>query len=72
MSFDIVIKLISTCYIADVRKVYRQVYRVLKFEDYFITGFVNPVFYALNQDHDKIKKMKLIYSTPYSDIKSLN
>ena len=71
-SFDIVINPISTCYIDDVRQVYKEIYRVLKIGGCFITGFVNPVFYALNHDHDKIKEMKLIYSIPYSDIKSLS
>ena len=71
-SFDIVINPFSTCYTANVRQVYKEVYRVLKVGGCFITGFINPVFYALNQDYEKVQEMKLVNPIPYSDIKSLS
>ena len=70
-SFDIVINPVSTCFTANVRQVYKEVYRVLKIGGCFITHFMNPVFYALNQDHVQIKEMKLVNPIPYSDVKSL-
>ncbi|MCZ0931951.1 MAG: methyltransferase domain-containing protein [Oligoflexia bacterium] len=71
-SFDIVINPVSTCFTANVRKVYKEVYRVLKTGGCFLTSFMNPVFYALNQDHDQIKEMRLVNLIPYSDVKSLS
>ena len=70
-SFDIVINPVSTCFTANVRKVYKEVYRVLKTGGCFLTSFMNSVFYALNRDHDQIKEMKLVNPIPYSDVKSL-
>ena len=70
-SFDLVIHPVSTCYTKNVRKVYQEVYRVLRAEAVFITGFLNPIFYSLNKDYDEKKEMKLVYPIPYSDVNSL-
>ena len=71
-SFDFVLNPVSTCYTKNVRKVYKEVYRVLRPSGIFITQFLNPVFYSLNEvyDDEKVKEMKLVNSIPYSDIKT--
>lgn len=72
-SFDFVLNSVSTCYTKNVRKVYKEVYRVLRPSGVFISQFVNPVFYSsLNEIYGdkKAKEMKLFNSIPYSDIKA--
>lgn len=48
-SFDLVINPVSTCFTSDVRKVWKEVYRVLRPGGMFITGFCNPVSYSLDR-----------------------
>ena len=71
-SFDFVLNPVSTCYTKNVRKVYKEVYRVLRPSGIFITQFLNPVFYSLNEvyDDEKAKEMKLVNTIPYSDVKT--
>ena len=72
-TFDFVINPVSTCYTSNVKRVWKEVYRILRFGGRLITGFNNPVAYSLDfMAYRKNKKMKLIHSIPYSDIKSLS
>ena len=71
-SFDFILNPVSTCYTKNVRKVYQELYRILRPKGVFITGFLNPVFYSLNKDYNEKKEMKLIYPIPYSDVNSLS
>ena len=67
-SFDFVINPISTCYTKDVRQVWREVHRVLRPGGVFITGFNNPVAYALDPEaYDKDKVLKLTRPIPWFD-----
>ena len=67
-SFDFVLNPISTCYTRNVRQVWREVHRVLRPDGVFITGFNNPVAYALDTvAYDKGKVLKLTRSIPWSD-----
>lgn len=72
-SFDFIINPVSTCFISNVRKVWKEVYRVLRPGGVFITEFCNPISYALDKDsYEKKSEMKLVHSIPYSDLKSLS
>ena len=72
-SFDFVINPVSTCFTSDVRKVWKEVYRVLRPEGIFITSFYNPISYSLDRDcYEKKNEMKLVHRIPYSDIESLS
>lgn len=72
-SFDFVINPVSTCFTKNVKKVYKEVYRVLRPSGVFITAFNNPVVYSFDSTaYNKNNEMKLIHSIPYSDIKSLS
>ena len=72
-SFDFVINPVSTCFTSDVRKVWREVYRVLRPEGVLITGFCNPISYSLDKDcYEKKNEMKLVHRIPYSDIDTLS
>ena len=71
-SFDFIINPISTCYIKNVRKMYKEVYRLLRKGGTFITAFNNPVVYTLDfKAYDK-GEFKLTYPVPYSDLQSLS
>ena len=72
-SFDFVINPVSTCFTSDVRKVWKEVYRVLRQGGIFITGFSNPIVYSLDRgSYENKNEMKLVHSIPYSDIESLS
>ena len=49
-SFDLIINPVSTFFTSDVRKVWKEVYRVLRPGGMFITGFCNPVSYSLDRN----------------------
>ena len=72
-SFDFVINPVSTCFTSNVRKMWKEVYRVLRPGGMFITGFSNPISYSLDKDsYEKKNEMKLVHSIPYSDVRSLS
>ena len=64
-SFDFVFNPVSTCFTRNVKKVWREVARVLRPGGLFISAFNNPVVYALDDGaYDDDKKMHLINSIP--------
>jgi ubiquinone/menaquinone biosynthesis C-methylase UbiE len=71
-SFPLVFNPTSTCFVADVTKVYREIFRVLPSGGCLLTSVTNPVMYLF--DEKKIYKKKLVvkYTLPYSDLKSLS
>lgn len=72
-SFDIVFNPVSVNFIPDVRPMYKEVHRVLKKGGYFFTAFANPVLYCFDEDLLlKKNKMKMKYTLPYSDLKSIS
>ena len=72
-SFDFVLNGVSSCWTQDVKKVYREVFRVLKSQGVFVTEFTNPVCYSLDWRLYETKgEMKMIHKIPYSDLESLS
>ena len=71
-SFDLILNPCSVCFTENVRKVWKEVYRILRPGAIFITGFQNPVFFSLDRNYNEKKEMKLVNSIPYSEIKSLS
>ncbi len=69
--FDIAFNPCSTIFVEDVKNVYRQVYRVMKPQGCFMTGFTNPVLWQMDEEEREKGKLELIYAQPYSDLKSL-
>lgn len=71
-SFDFVINPVSICFTKNVKKVWKEIYRVLRTGGSFITAFDNPIAYSLDSKaYDENNEMKLIHSIPYSDIQTL-
>ncbi len=71
-SFDYIYNPTSTCFIEDVEKVYKECFRVLKPNGEFVTSATNPVLYLFREKDVFNNKLKVKYTIPYSDIKSLS
>ncbi|MGD1821498.1 MAG: class I SAM-dependent methyltransferase [Pleomorphochaeta sp.] len=71
-TFDYIYNPTSTCFIEDVEKVYSECFRVLKEGGEFVTSATNPVLYLFDEKDVLRNKLKVKYTIPYSDIKSLS
>ncbi|MBN2499678.1 MAG: class I SAM-dependent methyltransferase [Anaerolineales bacterium] len=70
-SFDLIFHPVSNIFVPDVGQVWREAYRVLKFEGTLLAGMVNPVEYAFDPQLVEQGIYQLKYSLPYSDIDSI-
>ena len=70
--FSLVFNPTSTCFVADVTKVYRETFRVLRHGGCFLTSVTNPAMYLFNEKLIPKGKLKVRYTLPYSDLKSLS
>lgn len=71
-TFDMIYNPTSTCFIEDVEKTYKQCYRVLKVGGTLLTSATNPILYMFDEKKELKGKLKVKYTIPYSDIKSLS
>jgi SAM-dependent methyltransferase len=62
----------STCFIDNVEKVYEQCSRVLKKDGYLLTSVTNPILYIFDEKKVKKEKLRVKYTIPFSDLKSLS
>ncbi len=70
--FDMIYNPTSTCFIADVVHVYRQVYRILKPGGFFLTSIINPALYLFDEKKVMKNRLKVKYTLPYSDLSSIS
>lgn len=70
-SFDMVINPVSNCYVDDVKVVWKECFRVLKPGGCIISGFNNPVAYAITDECEEKGELLLSRSIPYSDERDL-
>jgi SAM-dependent methyltransferase len=71
-SFDLVFHPVSNVFAERLELVWRECFRVLKWNGSLLSGFINPLFFLF--DHDEAQKTGLLqvkYSLPYSDLKNL-
>jgi SAM-dependent methyltransferase len=71
-SFDLVFNPVSTVFMADVRAVWRECYRVLRQGGVLMTGSMNPVHYIFDLFKTDEGVLEVAYSIPYSDVTSLS
>lgn len=71
-TFDYIYNPTSTCFISDVEKVYKECFRILKKEGEFVTSATNPALYLFREKDVLNNKLKIKYTIPYSDLKSLS
>ena len=69
--FDLVFHPVSNTFIADVRPVWREAFRVLRTGGLLLTGFINPMNYIFDQDLSDQGIFQVKYPLPYSDLHSL-
>ncbi len=71
-SFDLIFNPVSTVFMADVRAVWRECYRVLRHGGVLMTGSMNPVHYIFDLFKMDEGMLEVAYAIPYSDVTSLS
>lgn len=69
--FDLIVNPVSNCFVDDVETVWRECFRVLKPGGVLLSGFNNPVAYALDYEAYEKGELKLKNKIPYSDVTDL-
>lgn len=71
--FDLIFHPVSNVFAEDIRPVWRECFRVLRWGGRLLSGFMNPSFFLF--DHEEAEssgKLEVKYALPFSDIKSLS
>ena len=71
-SFDLIVHPCANLFVPDVRRVYREAFRVLRRGGALLTGFCDPILFAIDPDLEKQGIAQLKYTIPYSDVTSLS
>jgi len=71
-SFDLIFHPASNVFVPDVGAVWRECHRVLRKGGALLSGFMNPAVFMFNHDEaEQTGLLRVRYSLPYSDLKSL-
>ena len=70
--FDLIFNPTSTCFIDDVQGVYAQCNRILTDGGSLLTSATNPALYIFDEKAALKNRMKVKYTIPFSDLKSLS
>ncbi len=70
-SFDLVFNPVSTVFMPDVRAVWKECSRVLRYGGILMTGFMNPIHYIFDLYKADEGALEVVHSIPYSDLTSL-
>jgi SAM-dependent methyltransferase len=70
-SFDLIVHPCSNCFVPDVRRVWREAFRVLRHGGALLSGFSDPVLFAIDPELEKQGIAQLKHAIPYSDLTSL-
>jgi SAM-dependent methyltransferase len=70
-SFDLIINPVSTCFVPEVRRVWRECARVLRSGGGLLTGVASPIIFCFDPDLEKQGILTVKYAVPYSDLTSL-
>ena len=68
VSFDIVFHPCSNLFTPNVRPVWKEAFRVLRQQGVLMAGFLNPLFFMFDHDHDGLGTLEVKHSLPYSDL----
>ena len=70
-SFDLIFNPCSTVFMPDVRTVWKECYRVLRYGGILMTGSMNPVHYIFDLYKADEGILEVAHSIPYSDLTSI-
>jgi SAM-dependent methyltransferase len=70
-SFDLIFNPVSTVFMPDVRRVWRECYRVLRRGGILMAGLMNPVHYIFDLYQADEGILEVAHSIPYSDLTSI-
>ncbi len=65
-AFDLIVHPVSNCFIPDVQTLWQEAFRVLRPGGQLLSGMVNPLLYALDDD-----SLRVQHKIPYSDLEHL-
>jgi SAM-dependent methyltransferase len=71
-TFDLVVHPCANCFVPDVRAVWREAFRVLRRGGALLSGFCDPVIFAIDPVLEKQGIARLKRTIPYSDVTSLS
>lgn len=71
-SFDLIFNPCSTVFMQDVRMVWKECYRVLRYGGILMTGAMNPIHYIFDLYKMDDGILEVRHSIPYSDLTSLS
>ncbi len=67
--FDLIFNPVSTCFVPDVKPIWRECYRVLRHGGGLVTGFNQPLKYSLDRREDLYDGVYYVrFPLPYSDL----
>jgi SAM-dependent methyltransferase len=70
-TFDLVVNPCSTCFVPDVRPVWREAARVLRPGGALLAGHVQPVVFAVDAGLAEKGELRIRHAIPYSDLTSI-
>lgn len=66
-SFDLIVHPVSNCFVADVRPVWKEAFRVLAPGGALLAGFNNPILYIFDEYLEDQGVLEVRHPLPYSD-----
>jgi SAM-dependent methyltransferase len=69
-SFDLVFHPVSNLFIHEIRPVWKEAYRVLRYGGTMLAGFMNPVFYLFDWEDMEKGIMNAKHKIPFSDVET--
>jgi len=71
-SFDLIVNPCSNVFVPDVSRVWREAYRVLRKSGSCLSGFINPILFALDTELEARGIAQITHKIPYSDTQNLD
>lgn len=71
-TFDLVVHPVSNTFVPDIRPVWAEAFRVLKWGGYMLSGFDNPALHIFDQEAYRRGELVVANALPYSDAYTLS